>query len=225
MTRAGWLAAAVAAVLAAPQPVSAQAATPPPAGRIELGAGGGWLAGATLGEAAAILRGRDGTDVVLFESASTLAGAWAIDARVGYVVSRRYAAEARFAFSRPEIRTAVTGDVEGAPPLELAEQLDRYVIDGALRVSLDGLRAGPLVPFVSVGAGYLRQLHEGLTFVEQGLAYHGGGGVTHALFARPTGAVNGAALRGEARVYRFVPGGDAGSTTQVALSGALVVIF
>jgi hypothetical protein len=225
VTRAGWLAAAVAAVLAAPQPVSAQAATPPPAGRIELGAGGGWLAGATLGEAAATLRGRDGADFVLFESASTLAGAWAIDARVGIVLSRRYAAEARLAFSRPEIRTSVPGDVEGAPPLELAERLDRYVIDGALRVSLDGLRAGPLVPFVSVGAGYLRQLHEGLTFVEQGVAYHGGGGVTLPLFSRSTGLAKGAAVRGETRVYRFVPGGDAGSTTQVALSGGLLVMF
>ena len=66
---------------------------------------------------------------------------------------------------------------------------------------LDELRMGPrLVPFAAAGGGYLRQLHEGQTLVEQGQVYHAGGGLKYWLLTRKVGAVRSAGLRTDARI-------------------------
>jgi hypothetical protein len=58
---------------------------------------------------------------------------------------------------------------------------------------------GRLAPFVSGGAGYLRQLHEDRTFAETGQLYYAGGGARYWLHGgrgrtRPVG------IRGELRI-------------------------
>ena len=46
-------------------------------------------------------------------------------------------------------------------------------------------RLGPrLVPFVTGGGGYLRQIHEGQTFIQTGRTYHLGGGIKVPLVSR-----------------------------------------
>jgi hypothetical protein len=199
----------------------------PPLRRVEAAFAGGWLSGAALGGTDANLRTRDGGEYLLFSADSRFDAAPMLEARVAYPFTRRYTLEGRFGLSRPELRTSISADVENAPALSVAERVDRYTIEGALIVMLNGLRFRSLVPFASGGAGYLRQLHEGLTLVEEGIVYHVGGGVKHQLFVRQRGWLKAAGLRGDVRLY-VVTGGielDAGAQPHGAASGGVYVTF
>ena len=213
-------------MLSAPVSGFAQSANPP-AHRVEIAIGVGVGAGSTVGAGDASLRTRDATDYRLFSTSTRFAASRLTEARVGFALTRRYGVEGRLGFARPELRTRVTGDVEGAPDITLAERTDRYVIDGALVVMLDVIRIGAIVPFASAGAGYLRQLHEGLTLIEQGTVYHVGGGARRSLVARDRGLLKAAGLRGDLRLDLFAGGvvGESGPRPQVAASGSLFVAF
>jgi len=110
----------------------------------------------------------------------------------------------------------------------IAEKVDQYFIDGSLLIMLDELRMGArLVPFVAAGGGYVRQLHEGQTVVEQGEVYHAGGGFKYWLLTRRTGRVRTAGVRGDARAY-LMRGGvsfDDHPRSHVAISGSVFVGF
>ena len=205
----------------------AQARNEPVRHRPEIAVAGGWLGGAALGEGDANLRTREGGDSRLFSTTSRFAAAPTIEVRAGVALTRRYAIEGRIGLSHPEMRTAVSADVEGAPDSTLAERVDQYVFEGAVVATLDGLRFWGLVPFASGGAGYLRQLHEGQTLVEEGIAYHAGGGVKRALFARREGWLKGVGFRGDVRVYVLVDGIDldAGARPHASASGSIYVTF
>jgi hypothetical protein len=195
--------------------------------RPEVAIAGGWLAGAALGDGDANLRTREGDDSRLFSTSSRFAGAPGLELRVGLPLTRRYAVEGRVGFVHPEMRTAIAADAEGAPAVTVAERIDQYTVEGAVVMMLDGWSVGRLVPFASGGAGYLRQLHEGQTLVEEGIVYHAGGGVKHPLFARPNGWVRGAGLRGDVRLS-VLTGGidlDAGARTHASVSGSVYVTF
>jgi hypothetical protein len=186
--------------------VAAAQTADPPIHRFEAAFSAGWLGGAGLGGADANLRTRTGGDYLLFSTDSRIAAAPAIEARASYSLTRRYTLEARFGFTRPRLRTSVSADVEGAPGIEIEERFDQYTFEGAIVVMLPGLRFASLLPFASAGSGYLRQLHEGLTLIEEGVAYHVGGGVTRSLFARQRGLFKAAGLRGDVRLYVLTGG-------------------
>jgi hypothetical protein len=195
--------------------------------RIEMAVAVGVAGGSTLGASDANLRARDATEYRLFTTSSRFAASRLAEARIGFGLTRRYAIEGRLGFSQPELRTKVTGDVEGAPDVTLAERIDHYLIEGALIVMLDAIRVGGFVPFSAVGAGYLRQVHEGQTLIEEGTAYHVGGGVKRRLVARDRGLIKAAGLRGDVRLYLFAGGVEleSGPRPHVAASGSLFVTF
>ena len=213
-------------VLAAP----AYAQTDPPIHRVEVEAGGGILGGAALGSTDANLRANATTAQPsrLFSTASRVSTERSLHARVGVALSRRFAVEGGLVFTRPLIRTSVRGDAEGAPPLTVDEQVDQYFVEASVLVGLTGLRLGSrTVPFLVGGAGYLRQLHEGLTVIEQGHFYHLGGGVKHWLLARDRGVVRAAGLRADARVYVLMSGisFDGRPRPHAAASGSVFLAF
>jgi hypothetical protein len=196
-------------------------------GRIEVGVGFGILGGATLGDGDADLRTRTGTDFALFSAESRFGAARELELRAGIALTPRYAIEVRGGLSHPDLRASITGDVEGAPDVTLTERIDQYVVDASLIAMFEGLRIGPLVPYAAAGAGYLRQLHEGLTLVEQGTVYHLGGGVKHRLLSRASGLLKAAGVRGDARVYLFSGGIAFGDRPRphVGVSGSFFVVF
>jgi hypothetical protein len=211
--------------IAALSPVDAMAQGPP--GRVEVGVGVGLLGGATLGRDGAELGTRAGTDFALFNADSRLSRARELEVRAGLMLTRRYALEVRARLSHPELRTSISGDVEGVPGITLIERLDQYVVDASLTAALERWSVGPVVPFVAAGAGYLRQLHEGQMLIEQGTAYHLGGGARHRMFSRGSGWLKEAGIRGDARVYVF-SGGVAlrdRPRPHVAASGSFFVVF
>jgi hypothetical protein len=210
-------------------PLYAQTADDRPIRRVEVEFGGGLLGGAGLGVQDANLRANDtaARPYPLFTADSRFGSAPSVHARVGVALSRRLGVEGGVMLSHPEIRTSVSGDAEGAPQLTIVERIDQYVIDAGFVIMIDELRAGPLVPFVAAGAGYLRQLHEGLTVIEHGVVYHAGGGVKHWLLARDRGFVRAAGLRADARLV--LPAGgisfDDSPRPRGAISGSLFLSF
>jgi hypothetical protein len=83
------------------------------------------------------------------------------------------------------------------------------------------------VPFAAGGVGYLRQLHEGLTVIEQGHFYHAGGGVKHWLMTRERGRLRAVGLRADARLYLLAEGisFDADPRSHLAISGSVFLAF
>ena len=150
---------------------AAQPAAPGQRHRFEVSFGGLWIAGAPLGTDVADLRANrvPAAPFTLFTTDTRWASAPGFDARVSYCLTRSLAIEAGLVRVQPELRTSIAADAEGAAPLTVTERLDQYFIDASVVWLVNHLRFRErTVPFVSGGAGYLRQLHEGRTLVETG---------------------------------------------------------
>lgn len=217
-------------LLAAAGPVHAQAALDRPVRRVEVAIGAGALGGSSLGSEDANLRANDTTrrPFRLFSTESRFAAAPTVEVRAGFAFNRRFAAEGLFVFSRPDVRTSINADVEGAPSLAVVERIDQYFIEGSVVIMIDKLRlGGRTVPFAAMGAGYLRQLHEGQTVIEEGHLYHLGGGFKHWLMARDRGRIRAAGLRADMRLYLMARGiaFDDRPRPHGAISGSLFVSF
>jgi hypothetical protein len=220
---------AIVAVLAA-APAVAQTPGAARIGRVEVDAGGGWLGGAHLGAVDANLRAATATPTSfrLFSVDSRFAAAPTIHVKAGYSLSRRFGVEGGLTFSHPELRASISNDAEAAPPIAVAERIDQYGIDAGLVVMIRELAiGGRTLPFASGGAGYLRQLHEGQTVVEQGHFLYAGGGVKHWLLARERRFLNGAGLRLDARLYLMSGGIELEDRPRPhgAISGSIFLAF
>jgi hypothetical protein len=217
-------------VALAAAPASAQGTASDNRHRIEATIGGLWLGGAGMGSAQADLRSNNATAPApfrLFSTESTMAGAGGFDGRVAYWITRTLAVEAGFVRVQPDLRTEISGDAETGSSFTVAERLDQYFIDANVVWLVERLRFRQrTVPFVSGGAGYLRQLHEGRTLVETGRVYEIGGGVRHELAGRLS-FIRSLGLRLHGRAY-FLEDGfqleDEGRT-QGAFSGAVYIVF
>jgi len=204
-------------ILALPGVAGAQAASP---GRLEVSVGAGLLGGGVLGDAAANLRaGGSGDPFQLFDATSDLSRSGVVEVRVGYALFRRVSVEVRAAVDRPEWRTRVSADFEGASDATLVERLTEYTIDGGVRVSLEPVRLAGLTPFASGGAGYLRQLHEENTLIEERSVAYVGGGLSRSLHVRQSGLLRSVGIRVDARLNLIGGGGSFGD--DVRRQGAL----
>ncbi len=216
-------------LLAVPSIAAAQAAADSrPVRRLEIAAGIGILGGGALGGRDAELRANSQeAPYRLFTTDTRLARARTIEVRAGFGLTRRYGLEGGFAFGRPELQSSVRDDVEGSPSLVITDPVDQYLADAGVTVTLEELRVGPLLPVVSGGAGYLRQLQGGRTVVEQGHFFHAGFGVRHWLSSADRGLLKGSGVRADARLYVF----DGGITVEDrprphgAISGSFFVVF
>ena len=94
--------------------------------------------------------------------------------------------------------------------------MNQWTIEAALVASLPRWRFGTRsVPFLSAGAGYLRELHEGAALVETGLIYQGGGGL-NILLTQRTGRLKSAGVRVGVRAAVRTGGGILESAVRVA---------
>jgi hypothetical protein len=216
-------------LLVALAPGGARAQTPdPPVRRLQLGAGVGFFGGAALGDVNANLRSASANDPYrVFATTSRLVNTTAIDLRAAIDLTGRFGLEAHALYGHPELRTGVVGDVENAPSVIAIERLDHYLIDGGLVIKLDELRVKGWQPFAALGAGYLRQLHEGLTVTEEGRVYYIGGGARRLLLERSSGFLRGLGARGDVRLSVLTGGITVESDARRHLSASanLFVVF
>lgn len=198
--------------------------TSPPIRRLEVSVGAGFLTGAALGQQPANERAASGSPYRLFDTETDLSSSLFFGLRLGFALTPRLSIEGAASLGQPELRTSISGDAEGAESLIAVEQMDQYTFDGGIVYRFGGLRS--LVPFVSAGAGYQRQRHEGETLIEGGGLFYAGGGVTHWLSVRKQGTLKALGVRGDARLY-FLSGGITpdDSRTQASLAGSLVLVF
>ncbi len=182
----------------------AQSAAPPALRAHHMMVSGGvvWAGGYGIGDATATLRtnalGATAPPFTLFDTSTRVNAVAGVHGHVGAAVSSSLSIEAGVAYSAPTIGVAVSADPEASPVEFEGERLEQFVIDVAARWHLP-LRLGARTrPFVSGGAGYLRQLHEDRTLVETGQVYFAGGGVSYWLHGA-SGRSRAIGLRGEAR--------------------------
>jgi hypothetical protein len=194
--------------------------------RLELGAGVGIDTPVSLGERQATLRGAGGNLFPLFMTSSELRAAARIEARVAYAVTPRYALEGQFGFVRPEVRTAISGDIEKGADASAAAHLDQYSLSVGVAVRMPVAFAG-LTPFLAGGAGYVRELRENLPPIESGYLVYAGGGVRRALVTRPDRFLRSLGVRGDVRWQRLegVVTVLERPRSQAAVSGSLFVTF
>ena len=164
---------------------AAQSAAPPTlrAHRAAVIGGVTWSGSYPIGSNTAILRtsavGANPPPFTLFRSASTVESIAGFEGRVGFMLTTNLAVELGGAFARPRVSTAISADPEVASQVLEGEELQQFVFDSGAVWQLPfgfGRRARP---FVSGGAGYLRQLHQGRTLVETGQIYYAGGGLRY----------------------------------------------
>jgi hypothetical protein len=153
--------------------------------RYEAAGGVRWTGGIALGGRDAAETASTGGSFLLFSSDTRLSGVPAVEARFGVRLTMSAQVVVEAAFARPRMRTVVRDDREGARGIVASERLTQYSAGGGLvwRVNRWQFAEG-VVPFVSAGGAYLRELHEGEVLVEGGAAYYVGGGLDY-LLRRP----------------------------------------
>jgi hypothetical protein len=207
-----WGGVAAVCLLLAAAPVDGQVRSParprpqgptPHAGSIEISGGAVWDGGFDLGSADATLTGNSSaggssSPYDLFTTDSRLGAGFGFQARLAGYLSRSLAVEGGVRLLRPDLSTSITADAEGAPDETAAETLNQYVFDGSVVWHFQGasFSRGRGLPFVSGGAGYVRDLHEGNELVETGVEYHATAGVKLWFSDKPRRA----GIRGEAGV-------------------------
>jgi hypothetical protein len=197
LARATWISIALLALtLGSVAPASAQRQPPrpprpaPSGGSWELGGGIVWLGGVDFGTRDAELTRNPGTGTGpfdLFTTGTRLTQGIGLQGRLGVYLSRSMAVEGGVRFTRPKLRISVSEDAEDAPNQIADETVTQYVFDGSFVYHLTGaaFSRGRGVPFVSGGAGYIRDVHEDNQLIETGTEYHATGGIKYWFDPRP----------------------------------------
>lgn len=179
---------------ASAQPQSVDAAP-----NLEISGGIEWMGGASFGTVNANEVVASGGAFPLFKVTNELGSALGVRARVGKHIWRMIELEASGSYSRPELRSTTSGDVENAPDLTATDRLRQITVEGAVVFTAARGRFGRATPFLSAGAGYLRQLHEGDTLAQDGGIYAFGGGIRVPLASSGQSGRHSFGVRGDAR--------------------------
>ena len=175
----------VLAVACVPSVAAAQGYARGPAprrGSVEVGGGFTFLPGFDMGGRTADLTTSSRTTRFdLFTTESRVGDFIGVNGRIGYYVTRSISVEANVRFARPELSVDLSGDAESAANVTATETASHYVFGGSVLFDLHSasFAGGRGVPFVSGGAGYLRELHEGNLLVETGTEYHATAGLKY----------------------------------------------
>jgi hypothetical protein len=173
------------AVACVPSAAAAQVypANPVPhGGSIEVGGGVTFVPGFDMGgRTADLTTSSPTTQFDLFTTESRVGDFTGVSARVGYYISRSISIEGSVRYARPELSVDLSGDAESAADVTATETASHYLFGGSVLLDLRGasFAGGRGVPFVSGGAGYLRELHEGNLLVETGIEYHATAGLKY----------------------------------------------
>ena len=209
------------------KPAPPPSARKPSVPRLDISIGSGFVGGSGLDSADADLRGRSGEPFQLITTTSRIGSSLPLEVRLGWRLNPRYTLEIRGAWSRPELRTSIAGDIEGAAALTVAETVDLYSLDLNVVRFFTRSRPRALTPYVSGGAGYVGAVHEGLTLLENGFSYGGGGGIKYPFAIRSQGRVNEIGVRADGTLG-ILNGGlvtGNGPTPRFAATGALYLTF
>ncbi|MGE0702938.1 MAG: hypothetical protein AB7F99_04905 [Vicinamibacterales bacterium] len=158
-----------------------------PRDRFGVAVGGRWIGPASLGRTDATLTTPSGGTVTLFSTNTELESVSSVEARAGVRIWRGMHVEATAAIGFARLVTRIDDDFEGTADNDVSESIRQLTLGAALLAELGGRPfGGRLVPFITAGGGYVKQLHGGRSLVNAGHTYHGGFGVNY-LFRSGTG--------------------------------------
>jgi hypothetical protein len=174
----------------------APSASPGP--RLEVTVGSAFALSAKVRTTDAVEKAPDGSALTLFKLSGTESGKAGIDLTIGIRLTGRLWAEASGSIAKPEFRTSISGDFEGAPGATLTLPMKRYSVEGAAVWMLR--KAGRFQPFVRGGAGWMREISADSVLVQDNMLAVAGGGIKYWLRQRDTGHFRRFGLRFDARV-------------------------
>lgn len=146
----------------------------PRPGAVEISGGGMWSAGQDLDDRAAVLTANPGTGSSAFElftSEPTVKPVFGAQLLVGYYVTRAFAVEGGMQYSRPKLSVRLGEDFEDAPAVTATTEITQYLFTGSAVYHFGN--SPRMAPFIAVGAGHLRDVHNGDELIDSGVEYHG----------------------------------------------------
>ena len=169
-------------------------------GPVTFSGGVRWAAPVSVGQVDATEIGVDGKPYRLFSTASRFEGTFGGEGRIGVRLTKVLRAEGAFSYGIPTLATRVSGDAEGARSTTATEGVRQFTFEGGIALLLPRWRPVPRgSPFLTVGVGYLRQLHEGRTLAEDGRSGFVGVGMDVVLRERRGKRLKAVGVRGDAR--------------------------
>jgi hypothetical protein len=160
--------------LAAAQPYIGTSA--PHRGSFEVGGGVVWTGGYDAGNADAKETTAGTAPLTLFVLDANVKSGPGAAVQIGVYLGQRVSVEAVFHYARPILQAHLTNDFESAAPVDAESTITSYLMGGSL---LYHFGDGRIVPFVSGGVGYLRQLNENNADLLTGTEVHAGGGLKY----------------------------------------------
>lgn len=160
------------ATLAAAAPASAQT-TPP---RILFDVGAVFLGTAGAGKTTETYTAPDGSSVPQFTLDKSVGPAVGVNGNVSIRISSRLALEATARWARPQFRTKLAGDTDGADNTTATQSVDQFVVGAGAKVSLE--QFGHWHTFARGTFGWLRELSDDLSLYQDGWTAELGGGAT-----------------------------------------------
>jgi len=192
--------------------------------RIELGGDLRWLAGIHFEDVNANETAFGGITRTVFRSSTSFNQAACPEVKVIVGLTRALDVEGGLAYGRTHLTTRITQDPE-ASNVTISEQVSAYVLEAGVAAHLARWRGGRSVPFVSAGAGYLRQIHDGQTHIEDGPSWYVGGGVRIPLNDETARGLKSAALRFELRATILAGGSTLDGNRHIVPSAIGGVFF
>ena len=182
-----------------PSAADAQPASREP-GRLDLSAGSLWIGRQLLGSTSANETTGAGGTFALFHASTDLASLSGLEGRVGVRVWRGIEAEVEASYGKPQLKVSISNDVENAAQVIAVETIQQITVGAGIVWSVPYRQwGGRLVPFLTAGAGYLRDVHEAQTLIDSGRYYQVGGGVKVLLVSRSRSFFKGLGVRADAR--------------------------
>jgi hypothetical protein len=173
-------------VLAAVSPASAQTtatttfphpwAPGPTAPRIVFDVGAVLVGPAGAGKTSALYTAPDGSSVPQFTIDKSIGPAVGVRGNVSIRISSRVSLEATARWARPQFRTKLAGDTDGADDTTATQSVDQFVVGGGAKLALKSF--GRWHTFARGTFGWLRELSDDLSLYQDGWAAEVGGGAT-----------------------------------------------
>jgi hypothetical protein len=154
-------------------------------GRVELSASAAWIGAVGYSTADANELDRDGNPFRLFRTEGEMAPTVSYGARFSVRLSDMFELETSASYATPELIVRVSDDFEDAEAAEVSEILHQIRVEGGILQYMRRPEPGRRnLPFVVLGAAFLRDLHEDQTLAENGQEYFVGAGLKYAFLSR-----------------------------------------
>lgn len=146
----------------------------PASAQVSFDVGAVLLGGASAGSSAVNYTAPDGSQVPLFSFDKSIGPAIGVTSHLSLHISSRVALEATAQWARPELRTTLSGDSDGADNATATQSIDRFVLGGGASVALKPF--GRWHPFARGSFAWLRELSDDRSLYQDGWNAQAGGG-------------------------------------------------